>query len=350
MRTTTRNVALYATDTLAFAEGFSATASVRWNDARVELTDRGDTTPALDGSHSYARINPAVGGTWSATTTTVYANWSQGMRVPSPVELACADPSAPCTLPNVFVADPALAPVVATTLEAGARGTWGEGTSWSAAVYRTNLADDIQFIAAGKGAVNRGYFQNIGRTRRQGIELGAAVPLGAVTLSGRYSYTRATFETGFVEASPNNSTANADGDIVVVPGDSLPPIPRQLLKLRALWTPTPALGLGATLVAASRQYARGNENNQDPAGVVPGYAAVNLDFRWQLEPRLALVANAGNLFNTRYQNFGILGTNFFRGPGNTYAPGLAAPEEFVAPAAPFGVWIGVQYAFPDQTR
>ena len=77
---------------------------------------------------------------------------------------------------------------------------------------------------------------------------------------------------------------------------------------------------------------------------------MNLDFRWQLEPHLALVANVGNLFNARYQNFGILGTNLVSGPGNAYAPGLAAPEEFVAPAAPFGIWVGVQYAFSERHK
>jgi iron complex outermembrane receptor protein len=88
----------------------------------------------------------------------------------------------------------------------------------------------------------------------------------------------------------------------------------------------------------------------DPAGIVPGYAAVNLDLRWQFDRRLALVANVGNLFNTRYQNFGILGANFFRGAGNTFAPLLAGLEEFVAPGAPFGIWIGVRYALADKTK
>ena len=37
-----------------------------------------------------------------------------------------------------------------------------------------------------------------------------------------------------------------------------------------------AVAIGATLIAASSQYARGNENNLDPAGVVPGYAVLNL--------------------------------------------------------------------------
>jgi outer membrane receptor protein involved in Fe transport len=74
-------------------------------------------------------------------------------------------------------------------------------------------------------------------------------------------------------------------------------------------------------------------------------SVVNLDARWQPDPRWELFANVTNLFNTRYQNFGILGSNFFRGPGNTFAPGLAGPEPFRAPATPFGAWLGVQFNF-----
>ena len=112
---------------------------------------------------------------------------------------------------------------------------------WNLAAYRTDLADDIQFIAAGSGAVNAGYFQNIGHTRREGIEIGAGAPFGPLALTARYSYTRATYRTPFTEASPNNTTANADGTITVLPGDSLPGIPRHLLKLRGAWTIDPAL-------------------------------------------------------------------------------------------------------------
>ena len=346
VRTTTRNYALYAADTLALTDTLSATASARYNNARITLTDRGGETPALNGSHRYARVNPAAGLTWTPSRAmTAYASWNQGMRVPSPVELACADPNAPCTLPNIFVADPPLLPVIATTVEIGARGAWGKDTFWNATAYRTDLADDIQFISAGTGAVNTGYFQNIGRTRREGFELGASAPLGPLALTARYSYTRATYQTGFVETSPNNTTANADGEITVSPGDVIPGLPRQLLKLRGVLALTPAVSIGATLIAASSQYARGNENNLDPAGTVPGYAVVNLDARWQLDPAWQFFGNLTNLFNTRYQNFGILGANYFRGPGNTFAPALAGPEAFRAPAAPLGVWVGVQFNF-----
>jgi len=346
VRTTTRNAGVYATDTLALGRGVSATASVRYDNARITLTDRSGEAPAIDGSHRYSRVNPAAGMTYTPSARmTAFASWSQGMRVPSPVELACADPDAPCTLPSIFVADPPLLPVVATTTELGARGTWGKDSFWNLAAYRTDLADDIQFIAAGSGAVNSGYFQNIGHTRRDGLELGAGAPFGPFALTGRYSYTRATYRTAFTEASPNNTTANADGTITVLPGDSLPGIPRHLLKLRGLWTIDPALAIGATMVAASSQFARGNENNLDPAGVVPGYLVVNLDARWNVDRRWEIFANVTNLFNTRYQNLGVLGSNYFRGPDNTFASALAGPEAFRSPATAFGVWFGVQYNF-----
>ena len=54
------------------------------------------------------------------------ARISQGTRVPTAVELTCADPAAPCTLPNIFVADPPLKQVVATTYELGVRGRVGD--------------------------------------------------------------------------------------------------------------------------------------------------------------------------------------------------------------------------------
>ena len=116
------------------------------------------------------------------------------------------------------------------------------------------------------------------------------------------------------------------------------------------WSPLPQFDIGATLIAASGQYARGDENIQDKNGPVPGYATVNLDLRYRLSPGWELYANVSNLFDTRYQNFGILGMNFFRGPGNTYAPELAQPEQFRAPGAPLGAWIGIRYTFAGDMR
>jgi outer membrane receptor protein involved in Fe transport len=343
VKTTNRYAGAYVTDTIALTRAWTLALSGRYNWARIATRDETGESPAINGTSTYRRFNPAAGATWtSAGGTNVFGGVSQGMRVPSPVELTCADPNAPCTLPNIFVADPPLAPVKATTYELGVRGRPISGTFYSAALYRTDLTDDIQFVSAGSGAVNAGYFRNVGDTRRQGIELTGGAAVGPFRFVARYSHLLATFETGFVENSPNNTTADADGNIVVVPGNRLPGLPADTFRLRADWSQGP-FAVGVSVVAAGRQYARGNENNADPGGKVPGYALMALDASWQLARDWQLFARVDNLLNTRSQNFGILGSNFFRGPGNTFDASLAGPEPFQSPMPAFGIWVGIQY-------
>jgi hypothetical protein len=56
-------------------------------------------------------------------------------------------------------------------------------------------------------------------------------------------------------------------------------------------------------------------------------------------------ARIDNLFDTQYANFGILGANFFNGPGHTFDPGNVANEQFRGLGAPRGGWIGVRYGW-----
>jgi iron complex outermembrane recepter protein len=348
--TKNRSLGLYLADTIALAPQWSLSLSGRYNKAHATTHDLTGESPAIDGANTFQRFNPALGLTWTPNArVNVFGGVSQGTRVPSAVELTCADPAAPCTLPNIFVADPPLKQVVATTYEAGVRGRVGATGFYSAAIYRTDLADDIQFIGAGSGAVNAGYFQNVGKTRRQGAEVSGGATWGEVRLVARYSFLDATFQTGFVESSPNNSSADADGLIIVRPGNRLPVLPRNALRVRADWTHG-QFTLGASVLAVDSQYARGNENNADPAGKVPGYALVGLDGAWNITPDWQLFARIDNLFNRTYQNFGILGANYFRGPGNTFDAGLAGPEAFRSPGATFGAWIGVQYRLDRGAR
>ena len=53
---------------------------------------------------------------------TAYVGYSEANRAPTPAELSCASPAAPCSLTNFFVGDPDLKQVVAHTVEAGLRG------------------------------------------------------------------------------------------------------------------------------------------------------------------------------------------------------------------------------------
>ena len=342
----TRHHGVFASSSLDLdrAARWTLTLAGRANRADVSIADRSGNAPELNGDHRFTRFNPAVGLNFNPSREqTFYASYNEGMRAPTAIELTCADPNAPCKLPNSFLADPPLKKVVSKTLELGARGQWSADTRWSASIFRTELHDDLQFVSSSGVALNSGYFQNVGGTRRQGLELSASTRVEALKLSAHYSFIDATFRSGFVENSPNHSTADANGAIVVSPGDRMPSIPRQALKLRGELSASPAWQVGANLQLASAIYARGDENNRDASGGVPGYALLNLDTRYALTPRWKLFARVDNVLNRTYANFAILGQNVFTGPGQSYDAANPRTEQFRGHGTPRGAWVGVEY-------
>lgn len=171
---------------------------------------------------------------------------------------------------------PPLKKFVSKTVEAGARGKLDPETTWSAAIFRTDLDDDLQFISSKGVAVNASYFQNLGTTRRQGFEFGDSARLGGVSLALRSNFIDATFRTGFVENSPSNSTADANGAILVRRGDRIP-IPRHSLKLRTEVNVTAPWSIAANVQIASKVYAApGEPERTAPASSARSRAAACL--------------------------------------------------------------------------
>ena len=344
--TTNRYYGVFLTDTLSLAERWTLTLSGRYNLARIGIEDRSGTAPELNGNHRFSRFNPAIGLNYNPVPNlTTYVSYNEGMRAPTPIELTCADPAAPCKLPNNFLSDPPLKKVVSRTIEAGARGKFGETTTWSAAAYRTQLSDDIQFISSQGAGSNSGYFQNVGDTRRQGIELGATTKFGALSLTARYSFIDATYQSPFLENSPVNSSADATGAIAVRPGNAIAGIPRQNLKFRADVDVSERWSVGSNILYSGSAHARGDENNADVRGKVPGYTVVNLDSRYKATKEVELFARVNNLFDRTYANFGLLGHNNFANPQRNFDPANGLAEQFRGYGAPRGIWIGVRYSW-----
>lgn len=344
-KTRNANLGVYFNDTLSLSKQWTLTLAGRYNWARAVINDASGTQPLLDGNHTFSRFNPAIGINWNPTPRlTVYATYNEGMRAPTAIELACADPAAPCSLPNNFIADPPLKPVVSKTFEVGVRGRIGNATTWSAAAYSTTLNDDIQFISAG-AASTLGFFQNVGRTRRQGVELAGHTQVGAFGIGASYSYVNATYRSAWTEHSASNSSADAGGNIHIKSGDRIPGIPESTIKLRVDYTATPKWKIGTNLIWRGSIYARGDENNADANGKLSGYFLADLDTTYQVTKQLQVFATVTNLFNRRYQSFGVLGANAFTGPNRTFNGASPINEQFVAPGAPRSVWVGVRYAW-----
>ncbi len=356
-----RTISVYAHDLISLAPNLQLTLAGRYNDTRVSTVDDGRVQlglpTTLDGEGRYRKFNPAAGLTWQASPSlTLFGGASQGNRAPSPIELGCSDPANACVLPNALQSDPPLKQVVSRTVEIGARGKLPSALSWNAALFHTVNRDDLLFISNGLAA---GYFANVGRTQRQGLELGLSQRLGGFGWSASYSYLRATYRSSACIVAEGNSSAetsancSGEGEIEVRPGDVIPGMPKHSLKLAADWQAMPRLNVGTQLRAYSGQFVRGNENNQNQAdgtdyfgsGRIGGFAVVDLTASWTFNKTIEVFGKVANLFDRRYASAGLLGENAFDASGALQAPADWRNEQFVGPGAPRGAWVGLRMSF-----
>jgi outer membrane receptor protein involved in Fe transport len=369
----THTWSVYATDTVSVNNLVHLTLSGRYNRTRLTNSDQlnpGGGAGSLDGNHTFSRFNPAAGVTLTPSKALkAYVGYSEGSRAPSSIELGCADPANPCRLPNSLAGDPPLNQVVTKTWEAGLHGALSNGLRWNAGVFRAENNDDILFVAA-PANTQFGYFKNFGRTRREGLELGASGKAGAFNLGANYTWLNATYqsaETINAVGNSSNDTAVAgnkglDGNTHIAPGNRIPLIPRHLFKAHADYAFGGGLSAGLSLIATGSSFARGNDNNlHAPDGVnyfgsgrSGGYAVLNLSTQYQVDKQLRFFVQINNLLNRHYSNAAQLGPNGFTANGNYIArpfPATAGGDfpvqqsTFYAPGAPRMAWVGVRYQF-----
>ena len=353
----TESWGVFVTDTMSLDDQWALTLAGRYNQINVKNSDQlilDDSDPeSLSGDHDFHRFNPSVGLTFSPSKAlTLYGSYNEGMRAPTSMELGCANPAVPCKLPNAMAGDPPLHKVVAKTFEVGARGELTKSIGWSAAVYRTVNHDDIQFIST--NATNgMGYFDNVGKTRRQGLDLGLSGQLDKFTFNAGYSFINATYQSALELSNEVNSTVNGDS-IQVKKGDHLANIPEHAFKLRVQYQATPNWSIGTTMNTFSDVFVRGNENNDHQGGTgnddfvqedgkVSGYTVFNLDSRYTFgKTGWQVFAKATNIFDKKYSTGGMLGENWFE--GGAFA-GDDEPSMMLMPGAPRAGWIGARYEF-----
>jgi outer membrane receptor protein involved in Fe transport len=369
---------LFGTDTLALQDNLHLTVSGRYNHTKIHnkdgqnhyelngagtaLTSTEDEEASLDGSHQFNRFNPAIGLTFSPTNAlNTYVGYNEGNRAPTSIELSCANPDAPCSLPNSFAGDPPLKQVVSKTWEAGLRGN-NSGFDWSAGVFRTRNVDDILFVTANS---SQGYFKNFGETLRQGFEGAVSTGLGNLSLGANYTYINATYESSESVLGGTNSSQNANHEIQIKSGDNIPLIPKNILKVFADYRVNDKFTIGANSLSVSGTNIRGNDNGDQQAGgnfmgdgKIAGYTIFNATATYRMHPEWLLFARVNNIFDKEYATAGQLGLNPFNASGvlrtnGTNAAGAGVNnrrsagvgEDFIAPGAPISAWVGVRYEF-----
>ena len=340
LNTVTETYSLFFSDYFSITDDLTLNFSGRYNHVSIDMNDKYGTT--LNGQHKFDRFNPSVGLTYQVQDNLgVYGSYSESSRVPTPMELSCADENDPCKLPNSFVADPPLDQVVAKTWEAGVRGNlnnlMAQGElNWNVGFFHTTNHDDIIFNRGGD-SISEGFFSNIGQTLRYGIETGLSTNIPQLFseiddwhFSTNYTYLNARFMDGFTIQNPLDTDVAAQ----VKRGDRIPGLPEHIYKATLgvdLWR---HWSLDVDAQYSGDQYFRGDEANiTDPLG---GYWVFNASTEVKINEHLSLFGRVNNIFDRDYKTFGVYGE------ADEVLGAAFDNNQFVSPGAPRAGWVGIR--------
>ncbi len=248
-----------------------------------------------------------------------------------------------------------------------------------------NLQDDIYFVAY---TSTMSFFDTIGKTRRQGLELGLGGKEGRLDFKVNYALTDATFQTmakianadnGSVNHSNIHATDNSYDMETINPGNRMPGQPLHNMNVNLGYQVTDKWHVGLAMVAHSWSYARGNENNKHYAttqsytsylndaahtpytiikrylgdGKTAGYAVFNLNTNYNFGGGWSGNLSVTNLLDKTYYSASRLDINPFSpsingvvgASGFNYNSNDWNSTTFVAPGAPRAAWLTLKYDF-----
>ena len=301
----------YAQGTWRFADRWSLTLGARHSVVRFRSTDFHVTgnNPDDSGRVAYGATGPVAGllfrasGSWH-----LYASYGNGFETPTFSELAYRPDDAGGL-------NFALRPDRSKNGEIGSKWSFANGGRLDVALFQANTRDEIAVLSSAGG---RTVYQNAGRSRRRGVEIGLHLPLaGKWQLDAAYTRLDARFLQAF-------SDCGGGADCEVPAGTRIPGVPRQLLHAALHWGGDVGWHAGMSIDAASAVTA-------DDAGtlIAPGYAVAGINAGYVMDTqrcRITPFARIDNLFDRRYIGSVIVdqanGGSFEPAPGRSFWLGI----------------------------
>jgi iron complex outermembrane receptor protein len=300
-----------------FASRWMALAGVRSSRVRFASRDNyvvGTVNPDDSGAVRYAATTPVAGLVLNLTDTiNLYGSAGKGFETPTFNELAYrASGGTGLSF--------GLRPSRSNNYEVGAKWLMRPGAQLNAALFRTDTRDEIVVLTNSGG---RSTFQNAGRTRRDGFEI------GFVTRFARdfvFNASAATVRAAYADDFFTCTAAPCTTPNVLVPaGNRIPGVPRNTAYAEIAWK-RPAFTTALEARAISRVFV--NDQNTDAAA---GYAIASwrLIFEQQLARwSFSQFVRVDNLFDRKYSGSVIVNeanARFFEpAPGRNYLVGVSA--------------------------
>jgi len=239
---------VFAQGDLALSEQFNLSLGTRFDHLRLSVDDQFLTDGNDSGSRTYREFSGFVGASYRlAERQQLYATVGTAFEAPTFTEFANPDGGG---------FNPDIEPQKAISREVGMRGVLGEGFSFDVALFSIRVDDEI--LPNNEGSQT--FYQNAGRTERNGIELGVDWAISwawrvtsALTLA---DYTLEKFE---------------DDQGNRLDGNRLPGLPRQQWVSELEWR-----GDGQRFAALEWQYVGDLYAENSNETKVPGYWLLGL--------------------------------------------------------------------------
>ncbi|MFO1339489.1 MAG: TonB-dependent receptor [Burkholderiaceae bacterium] len=311
----------YVQATLRPAADWRVDAGLRHSQVKVRSRDHYIVPPNLDdsGHTDFSATTPVASVMYLASDELhFYASAGRGFETPTLNELAYRpDGSAGLNL--------ALKPARSNNYELGAKARLGPGQTLNAAVFAVRTRDEI-VTQTNQGG--RASFQNAGKTRRDGVELGWTGQFaGDWSARAALTWLNARYDESFYTCA---GTPCSQPTLLVPAGNRLPGVARTTAFAALQWAP--ADGWRAGVEMRSLDKVAVNDSNTDYAAAFT-IASASVGYRvhrgaWDFNG----FVRADNLFDKQYAGSVIVnegnGRFFEPAPGRTWLAGVNASWSF----------------------
>lgn len=308
------NIDPYLQASWQFAPRWTVDAGLRYSTVRFNSNDHYIVAgnPDDSGSVNYRKALPVASLRYAATPDiNLYASIGRGFETPTLNEISYR-PGGASGL------NFALQPSVNTSVEVGAKARIAGG-QLTAALFQTNTNDEIVTASNDNG---RSIFQNGGRTRRNGFELGWNGEIAR--------HWRTEFAYTWLDAKYRDDCLSPTCSSPIQAGARIPGIAQQSIYASLGWAPPEGWRAGVEGRYLSKIYV--NDSNSDAA---PGYfvAAVNVGYVWRTGPwKLSTFARIDNVFDRHYVGSVIVNDGnaryFEPAPGRNWTAGMNIAYSF----------------------